>query len=397
MRTELAEIWPTICRVLRDSPAMDEANTRMRVITPLIQGLGWDIFGGDVQNEYEITYGSGRVRVDYALLIDGRPRIFVEAKSLNTVLSDDHASQVISYAKSRDVRWCVLTNGSELRIYNAAWGTEPSSTLLEIIRIDPDRDPPDRLRLLSRASVASGELDRLATKSRFSQRISAHLSKLLPDLKEEWVKEAGNKVFAAVKNELDKVTRKQVKDAVAPLLRIDLDGSVRPPDGGGGDGNGGGGGGGPMGENYTPMRRTNLPGPDNSLVAVFPSRPAGEEFLRKFNAWGFVSLRGNPRFCAIYFTKPEQSIRIVASISRIIPASAWLAANKDKATERDLESYDPDKSVIEFKPTEAWELEDPVPWESGDPVIYGLRYTSLGDLRRASQIGDLRTPEHRFS
>lgn len=356
---------------------MDEANTRMRVITPLIQGLGWDIFGGDVQNEYEITYGSGRVRVDYALLIDGRPRIFVEAKSLNTVLSDDHASQAISYAKSRDVRWCVLTNGSELRIYNAAWGTEPRSTLLEIIRIDPDRDPPDRLRLLSRASVASGELDRLATKSRFSQRISAHLSRLLPDLKEEWVKEAGNKVFAAVRNELDKVTRKQVKDAVAPLLRIDLDGSEDKDNLSG-----------PEVELQPPLARANLASLPDGLVVICPGRRDGVEWMKRYNAWGYKRIGRAPEYFALYVSEGVREIRYLAQIKAIVDPSHPDSPVRGRYEEEGF--YKPGKKVIVFEEGSLTKLDPPIPIGSDTgKAPQNLRYCSLNDFRMARTLDDI--------
>ncbi len=143
---------------------------------------------------------------------------------------------------------------------------------------------------------------------------------------------------------------------------------------------------------FPTIRRQDLPGPDDSLVAVFPARPEGEDFLQRFKARAFVSIREKPAFCVIYFTKPGQRIRIVASVSRLTPALEWAEKNRNKTTEHDISTLDPKKYVIEFVNDKAWELQDPILWEKGDPIIYSLRYTSLGNFKSASRIGDLRTP-----
>jgi len=60
--------------------------------------------------------------VDYALLIDERPVVFVEAKPLKSDITFDNERQVLDYGKHKDVKWCVLTNGKNVKIYNTEWG-----------------------------------------------------------------------------------------------------------------------------------------------------------------------------------------------------------------------------------------------------------------------------------
>ncbi len=368
---------------------LNETDTRNMIVNPFLMALGWNFVPEEIQSEFPVQVGGGTQYADYCLKVNGSRVAFLESKSFGSPLDERDFDQVLAYGRVKFVRWCMITNGVEWVVLDSQNQTDSASdTEVFRFRFVEMRDSSHYLEAISKEGLERGLLESLADEIYERRTLLARFTQKRDEFKQRILD-----LIAEV--HLEEELANQVAERFLTQVRTALEGGVRPPDGGGGDGNGGGGGGGPIGEKYAPMRRTNLPGPDSSLVAVFPSRPDGEEFLRKFNAWGFVSLRGNPRFCAIYFTKPEQSIRIVASISRIIPASAWLAANKDKATERDFESYDPDKSVIEFKPKEAWELEDPVPWEKGDPVIYGLRYTSLGDLRRASRIGDLRTPGHR--
>ena len=63
---------------LKAAGAMKEANTKASVIQPLLAELGWNLADPQqVDHEYEVYDGT---RIDYALLIDGKPRLFVEAK-----------------------------------------------------------------------------------------------------------------------------------------------------------------------------------------------------------------------------------------------------------------------------------------------------------------------------
>ena len=79
--------------VLREN----ETRTRMALIDPLLQALGWDTSNPSVvMPEYSV--GSGRA--DYALLYeDGRPAALFEAKHLSEPLErPNHQEQVFTYA-----------------------------------------------------------------------------------------------------------------------------------------------------------------------------------------------------------------------------------------------------------------------------------------------------------
>lgn len=101
---------------LRQANSANEANTRALVIEPVLAALGWD--PGDlsqVDREYCVYDGTF---LDYALKIDGAPRLFLEAKALGTSLGDKKfVSQTVNYANNEGVVWCVLTNGLSYRVY----------------------------------------------------------------------------------------------------------------------------------------------------------------------------------------------------------------------------------------------------------------------------------------
>jgi predicted type IV restriction endonuclease len=83
---------------LKDSGAAgNEANTRALLIDPILAALGWNLFDIDeVEREFRVYDGTF---LDYALRVEGKPRLFVEAKSMNKGLADKtFIAQTVNYA-----------------------------------------------------------------------------------------------------------------------------------------------------------------------------------------------------------------------------------------------------------------------------------------------------------
>ena len=97
--------------------------------------------------------------VDYALLIKATPRLFVEAKSLGENLEDRKwANQIMGYAAVAGVRWVVLTNGDEYRLYNSHASVPVEEKLFRTVRVsDPTTTPEETLALLSKENIAQLE------------------------------------------------------------------------------------------------------------------------------------------------------------------------------------------------------------------------------------------------
>ena len=93
----------------------NETRTRMALIDPLLQALGWDTSDPDiVVPEYEVS-GS---RADYALLkSDGNPTVLVEAKKLGEPLTK-HRPQMAGYAVMSGISYAGLTDGNHWEMYD---------------------------------------------------------------------------------------------------------------------------------------------------------------------------------------------------------------------------------------------------------------------------------------
>jgi hypothetical protein len=136
---------------------LGETATRTIFIDPLLQALGWDVTNPEeVQLEYP-TVGGGFV--DYAPKLNREPVLLIEAKGLNDSLNDKAISQVVAYAASDGIEWCILTNGIDYKVYKSTENVKAPEKLLYEVSIDPkdagERTIKEVVELLNRFSKES--------------------------------------------------------------------------------------------------------------------------------------------------------------------------------------------------------------------------------------------------
>ncbi len=99
-------------QLLEASPQMNEQNTKVRLVQPLLELLGWDLYSTEVELEYTVPMASGSTHVDYALLVGDSPVVFVEAKAARSSLNSQHVQQLKSYMRQElNVDWGFLLTG----------------------------------------------------------------------------------------------------------------------------------------------------------------------------------------------------------------------------------------------------------------------------------------------
>ena len=158
----------TVEKVLDDAKKLkhsggNEANTKALLIEPLLAALGWDTTDLDqVEREYRVYDGTS---LDYALKIDGEPRLFLEAKAIGKALDDKaFISQTVNYANNEGVVWCVLSNGLAYRVYKTNEPVNMEEKLLfEVDLAEADEGPASEvaksLDLMSCESLAGAALE----------------------------------------------------------------------------------------------------------------------------------------------------------------------------------------------------------------------------------------------
>jgi predicted type IV restriction endonuclease len=166
---------------------LNEANTKARVIQPLLEILGWNIReDNEVILEYPVRMGSGTGNVDYALQLNDVPVVFVEAKGMDTRITDNMMHQAISYGKVEDVPWCIITNGWEWIILNSKWGKTPDQCRFATFSMDELTEKRNLLNLLEKQNVEQGKLDdegrRIRKLSSTFTRVKANWKRISDDI-----------------------------------------------------------------------------------------------------------------------------------------------------------------------------------------------------------------------
>lgn len=98
----------------------NEEQTKQSLIIPFINTLGYNTSNPlEVKAEFTSDYGKkAGTRVDYAILKDGKPIIFIEAKPVNTILTNFDAQLEYYFNNStNDVKLGIITNGYEYRFF----------------------------------------------------------------------------------------------------------------------------------------------------------------------------------------------------------------------------------------------------------------------------------------
>ena len=139
---------------------MNEATTRAHFLNPLLEALGYRSID-DVLFEYYLP--DGKTFLDYRLVVDGKPRVAVEAKALSVSLTDKDAAQVVAYGSILGDEWAVVTNAREWRLYHTfvqAGLQEKRMLTVDLIGWESDAQFDnvfEQLWLISKESFTTGE------------------------------------------------------------------------------------------------------------------------------------------------------------------------------------------------------------------------------------------------
>lgn len=382
--------------LIKNSPQMDEQNTRRKIIEPFLELLGWDMLTEEVELEYPVPMGSGTKKVDYAMMLEDTPVVFVEAKGVDSTITDSHRDQLRSYLRQTGVNWGLLTNGREFEVLKRKTeGNRPDEISLGTFQLQELPEKSRILQAISRESIDTGESEEIAKQIETSRRaanklrqnkdrISSQITQLISDEIGEAVSqtiEDGAKQFVDVLAvTLEEQEQEEVPfapESVSTQSASTAKGWV-PSEG--------------ANAVQGTISREQLSGDDDDLVAVFPSKKSGVPFLKENNAWGFVRIGQNPEYVAMYVSEDVQKVKYVAKVKDVVsPENANLARPLDfyneSASEDEQAGFDPSKKVVIFEDETLYELSDPIPFKN--EWIQSLRYTRLGDFKNAEVTDDI--------
>ena len=96
-----------------------EETTKIALITPFLRIMGYDTTDpSEVRAEYTADVGTKQgEKVDFAILEDNKPLVFIECKQASNELNPDNISQLYRYFSITDIQIGILTNGVEYQFF----------------------------------------------------------------------------------------------------------------------------------------------------------------------------------------------------------------------------------------------------------------------------------------
>lgn len=382
--------------LLEASPQMDEENTKVKLVQPFVDLLGWNVYSTEVKLEYSVQMGTQTSKVDYALMVGDTPVVFIEAKPARSDLSDKDVRQLQSYMRQElTVDWGVLTNGKVFEVLSVT-GNERSDGETSIATFDLDEmaENPEMLEILTKDAIQSGRADEIARQLTQTNRAIRRLTD-----REEPIAE---RLTDVLRDELDETPldlEEQSLDFVHDLRsafqerREFIGQSTGGETGTGGDDETDDDGPDeerdiePLENNVVgTVRRADIDGNGDAVVAVFPTRESGIPFLLENNAWGFVRIGRDFDYIAMYVARTAREVRYFATVNDVVdPEETDLM--RDPSEYVDRAKIAEEKKVVRFEEASLHELEDPIPFETKYPQ--GHRYTTLGAFRTAETTDDI--------
>lgn len=214
-----------------------EEATKTALIMPFIAALGYDVFNPqEVTPEYTADIGTKKgEKIDYAILRDGTPVIFVECKWCGADLTQEHASQLFRYfATTSATRVGILTNGLVYQFY---------ADLVEKNKMDEkpffifdiqsyDETALKELQKYTKAAFDADTIISSASDLKYTGEIKKILSDLLNDPEEEFVRYFTTRVYGGrfnvkVKAEFTAIVKKAlgqfIRERINERLNAALD------------------------------------------------------------------------------------------------------------------------------------------------------------------------------
>lgn len=188
---------------LKDTISTEEA-TKMSLIVPMFQLLGYDVFNPlEFCPEYIADVGIKKgEKVDYAILENDSPNILVECKSCAEQL-DKHSSQLFRYFGTTPAKFGILTNGIIYRFYTDLEEANKMDLVpfLEIDMLNLKDASINELKKFCKDNFDKDKIFSTAEELKYSGLIKGILSKEFDSPSEEFVRFILSSIYDGQKNQ----------------------------------------------------------------------------------------------------------------------------------------------------------------------------------------------------
>lgn len=189
--------------LMKNTISTEEA-TKMSLIVPLFQLLGYDVFNPlEFCPEYTADIGIKKgEKVDYAILEDGKPNILIECKSCSETL-DKHSSQLFRYFSTTPAKFGILTNGVIYRFYTDLEEANKMD-LVPFLEVNMENIKDSSISELKKFCKENFDKDKIfstAEELKYTSQIKGVLTSEYDSPSEEFVRFFLNRIYDGQKNQ----------------------------------------------------------------------------------------------------------------------------------------------------------------------------------------------------
>lgn len=212
-----------------------EEATKTAFIMPFIAALGYNVFDPtEVTPELVADVGTKKgEKVDYAILIGGKPMILFECKWCGSNLDQEHTSQLYRYFSVTAARFGVLTNGIIYRFYSDLEDKNvmDAKPFLELDLLNLKEPVVEEVKKFSKSSFELDSILATASDLKYMREIRRILDEQINNPSEDFVKFFASQVYSGkltqpVRDQFAQITKKTFKqfinDKVNERLNIAL-------------------------------------------------------------------------------------------------------------------------------------------------------------------------------
>jgi len=142
---------------------ISENDTKEVLISRLLRELSWNIYDPqEVKREYK--HKNHPDSADFALILNNKPVLLIEAKELNNLLDNvKDWSQAMNYASNVGIKWSILTNGNRYLFFNSNAQEDYENKLFKEFHIEKmnDSDALEFYNILSKESISRGNIENI--------------------------------------------------------------------------------------------------------------------------------------------------------------------------------------------------------------------------------------------
>lgn len=208
---ELASYVERARATVAESGELGRRNTQLRLVEPFLERLGWDVRSASVEAAFGVP--GADATVDYALLVDDEPAVFVDSLACDESITPADGDALLSSMAAAGVEWGILTNGRRFAfVARRETGEDGFTCSLD--------DLPDRAGALERftpdraAEYVRGRVDRRLAAA---EALAAGRDELTAEVVDEVLAVADADGAVIDRSGLQSLTRSFVDDVVSTV------------------------------------------------------------------------------------------------------------------------------------------------------------------------------------